>query len=161
MLGTYPSIKNGKKHCNKCDKDLSLDCFARRENPVNGSGYHSYCRKCEVVISKEYRRTNRVAVKRTLKVSEWKTVYGLTENQYNDILTEQSGGCAICGQTYSYIRNGERIGLCVDHDSVSGAVRGLLCSKCNIGIGSLEHNIELIAKAIRYLERRKDYRNGE
>lgn len=60
---------------------------------------------------------------------------------------EQAGLCAIChGET-----NGQG-DLHVDHDHVTGKVRGLLCSRCNTGIGMMGDNTALLRKAIEYLE---------
>ena len=51
--------------------------------------------------------------------------YGLTAEQYDDLLKRQGGKCAICRNKPKSKR------LAVDHDHGTGAVRGLLCSRCN------------------------------
>lgn len=56
-----------------------------------------------------------------------KRTYGLGLIEYNQLLAFQGGGCAICGKT----REQEGRHLAVDHDHITGAVRGLLCCKCN------------------------------
>jgi hypothetical protein len=74
-------------------------------------------------------------------------LYDIGIDDYRDMLATQDGKCAICG--------GEPFGrrLDVDHDHESGRVRGLLCSKCNSGIGSLNDDPDLIDKAAAYLRR--------
>lgn len=53
--------------------------------------------------------------------------YGLTPEQYDEILEAQGGGCAVCGATEQ--RSGRRLN--VDHDHKTGRVRGILCNRCN------------------------------
>ena len=64
---------------------------------------------------------------------------------------EQQHVCKLCGEQETRTRNGVIVGLVVDHDHDTGRVRGLLCSNCNVGIGYLKHNTELLRKAIAYL----------
>lgn len=69
--------------------------------------------------------------------------YGITSEQYDEILTRQDHKCAICG-TFC-----ER--PFVDHDHSTGRIRGLLCMKCNFGIGNFTENITVLESAIKYL----------
>ena len=71
--------------------------------------------------------------------------YGLTPDQYDDILEEQSGVCAICGNTCATGRN-----LAVDHCHTTGEVRGLLCFNCNSKLAVLEDE-RWLAAALPYL----------
>lgn len=75
-------------------------------------------------------------------------LYGLTLEQYEFLLREQRGRCAICGTE----RNGE-VALAVDHDHSTGRVRGILCDPCNIGIGGFHDDSALLRAAITYLQR--------
>jgi Recombination endonuclease VII len=74
--------------------------------------------------------------------------YGLTADQFDAMLARQGGGCAICGRTKDRGRS-----LAVDHDAVTGALRGILCQNCNRAIGQLGHDPDRLRKATRYLER--------
>lgn len=73
--------------------------------------------------------------------------YGITLDQYNLMLDEQGGGCAICGAISN--KNGKA--LFVDHCHATGKVRGILCHRCNTGLGSFKDNATLVAKAAIYL----------
>jgi hypothetical protein len=77
--------------------------------------------------------------------------YGITLEEYNRMLAEQGGGCGICGARKGGKYEGER--LHVDHDHATGRARGLLCGKCNRGIGQLDDDIERVLAAVRYLQR--------
>lgn len=78
--------------------------------------------------------------------------YGLTLDDYDNILESQNNGCAICGKAPE--DNGQR--LAVDHDHDTGAVRGLLCIGCNAGLGSFKDDPDLLEEAQKYL-----YRHGK
>ncbi|SRR6266581_1010807 len=74
--------------------------------------------------------------------------YGLTPQDYEHMLTVQSGKCAICRKPPN---RGEL--LVVDHCHYSGVVRELLCTKCNVMLGFANDNIELLQKSIEYLKK--------
>lgn len=74
--------------------------------------------------------------------------YGITLAQYNCLVEEQRGLCAICLKPES----NPGIPLSVDHCHTTGAVRGLLCKKCNVGLGALSDNPALLRRAAKYLE---------
>ena len=79
--------------------------------------------------------------------------YGITAEDYERMSREQDGACAICRKPNVVPKkNGMNVSnLAVDHDAASGRVRGLLCGRCNRGIGYLKHDPALLAKAARYL----------
>jgi hypothetical protein len=73
--------------------------------------------------------------------------YGITLAQYDEMCAEQDGKCAICGNKDEV--EGRR--LAIDHCHDSGKIRGLLCGKCNRGLGLFYDNQELLKNAISYL----------
>lgn len=75
--------------------------------------------------------------------------YGLTEDQYTMMLQEQSSSCAICKAPYVEQKMKR---LHVDHNHVSGKVRGLLCSSCNLGLGKFSDSAEMLRAAAEYLD---------
>lgn len=79
--------------------------------------------------------------------------YGITEEDYKWRLKSQLGVCAICHLPEIWkAPNGDTISLSVDHDHTTGAVRGLLCRKCNTGLGGFNDDIDLLKAAIKYLK---------
>lgn len=70
------------------------------------------------------------------------------------MLKDQNGVCKICNKPETTVdkRNGKTIDLSIDHDHKTGVVRGLLCSKCNKGIGYFNDNPELIIVAANYIK---------
>lgn len=87
--------------------------------------------------------------KKIEQVTRWRKekLYGLTEEMFQSMLEQQDYSCKICGvhqeETYK--------GLHVDHCHDTLQVRGLLCYKCNTGLGQFNDNPELLNKAKEYL----------
>lgn len=77
--------------------------------------------------------------------------YGLSELAIARMIVEQANRCAICGE---HPKGGKRSAsrLNVDHDHVTGRVRGLLCHRCNLALGALKDSAELLRRAATYLE---------
>ena len=76
--------------------------------------------------------------------------HGITIEDYNQLLLKQNGKCAICGSITPNRKN--RQNFCVDHDHKTGKIRGLLCEKCNRGIGMLQDDPVILQQAIDYLK---------
>lgn len=85
------------------------------------------------------------------KRNDLKSMYGVTLEWYRQKLEEQQNRCAICGREEVMVIKGSRVLLAVDHDHATGKVRGLLCTRCNRGMGLLADNKEILMKAISYL----------
>lgn len=77
-----------------------------------------------------------------------KKMYGITVEDYNRLLGEQRGLCAICMQPETR-PNRER--LCIDHCHKTGKIRGLLCQKCNSALGYMKDDPATLQRAITYL----------
>lgn len=71
------------------------------------------------------------------------TKYGLTMEEYEQMCRERDHRCDICGKSSK--------SPCVDHDHDTGLVRGLLCRKCNRGLGLLGDNAAALARVVSYL----------
>lgn len=72
----------------------------------------------------------------------------LTDEVYKHVLREQRGVCAICKERCKWGKD-----LAVDHDHRYGNVRGLLCGRCNRGIGQFDDDPDLLREAANYLDR--------
>lgn len=84
--------------------------------------------------------------------------YNITLQEYDDLFEKQGGVCALCGKPETKMQKRKEGGkvvldsLNVDHDHITGKVRGLLCYRCNTGIGKLMDDPDLLRKAADYLE---------
>jgi hypothetical protein len=79
---------------------------------------------------------------------ELRRSFGITVADYNAMLEEQGGGCAICGRQDA---SQAKRRLHVDHDHATGAIRGLLCHGCNVGLGSFRDDPARLERAAEYL----------
>lgn len=121
--------------CKICGKEKQI--FEMKKNKEAKCGISSVCIQCH----------NEREKKHDCKFSK----YGITYDKYKEILIEQDGKCAICGSGIGGNRNMTEKRLFIDHNHITGKVRGLLCSKCNVGIGNLRDSPELLEKAAQYL----------
>jgi hypothetical protein len=130
--------------CSKCGQDKPTDLFSINRRDSRGFSYN--CKACESAKHKEYYKATR---DKRLEYRR-KYLYGVDEEVYQ-VLLEQSGGvCEICKEECVSGR-----ALAVDHCHNSQEVRGLLCTNCNTALGSFKDDIDLMKKAIEYLERFK------
>lgn len=168
----FSTIQGDTKRCNACNEFLSLDNFY-----FTKTGYAiSTCKKCKSLIRKskytkkipqptidgtrwcthckkfknveEFYR-DRTICQNCLKIHYRRKTYGITEEEFNSMLETQNMECAICGG----IRKIKEDTLCVDHCHKTNKVRGLLCNHCNTALGKFEDNIELLSRAIIYLNK--------
>jgi hypothetical protein len=130
------------KPCNKCKEKKILTDFGK--NWKHTDGYHNTCKKC----TNEFMRKDRIRRPDAYRNSDYKKMYGITLDQYKEMVDKQNGVCAICGCTETR----KLKYLHIDHNHSTGKVRGLLCVNCNIGIGNFKENINFMKSAIKYLE---------
>lgn len=90
-------------------------------------------------LTKEYRRNY-----------DFKRRYGITLEEYEELLLIQNGACRICEERVSNTKRTDR--LMVDHCHDSLRVRGLLCHNCNALIGHAQDDVKRLRRAIKYLE---------
>lgn len=80
--------------------------------------------------------------RRSKRNCAYKTLYGITLDQYEILFKKQRGRCALCKKDRS---------LHVDHNHVTNNVRGLLCRPCNVALGTLGDDEAGILKALAYV----------
>jgi hypothetical protein len=121
--------------CSTCRLTLPVSEYGLTHRE-GGRGYRSSCKKC--LNEKRADRQLRDACEQN----------GITLDDYQEILKRQGGVCAIC-RTSDCGPVARRFSI--DHCHKTGKVRGLLCHRCNLGIGHFDDSIELLRVAIAYL----------
>lgn len=131
--------------CTRCKEEKAKsDFYARRNSP---KGYTSACKSCLLKKSKSDR------IPRQQSSYKLKAKYGLSPEDYQNMLNKQNGVCAICLSPETTMSNAGYIkNLSVDHCHTTGRVRGLLCHHCNTGVGKFRDSVELLESAIKYLK---------
>jgi hypothetical protein len=156
------------KNCRYCKKDISLELFAKNKTTKDGLSY--YCKKCCVKKTIESRNREKTINPLTGKTNYTKKYneypvntkdyhknlvlirkYNMTLEMYNKMIIDQNYTCAICNRHVNDLPKR----LDVDHDHITGQVRGLLCGKCNMGLGYFQDNIDIINKALVYIKLNK------
>ncbi len=164
------------KTCSQCKQDLHVAEFGKLKKQKDG--LNPICKQCArayfsqyrirraaelTLYHKNYRTKNSTRVKQTLK--DWKCTnhgsevaaaryykYNVTQEQFEHMVAEQGGLCAICGNIERVIHGGRLRSLCIDHNHVTGKIRRLLCSTCNRVLGLMGDDPERLRKAASYLE---------
>ena len=130
------------KRCSSCKEFKYLKDFSKNKSMADG--HHAQCKECR----SKYKPSPEVAEKNKIRLRKWNRFKwsGFTQEDYDSKFAEQDGKCAICGTD-----DPGKLDFCADHDHASGTKRGVLCRKCNAGLGHFQDNPEIIAKAIEYL----------
>jgi len=127
--------------CNICNKEYPMTNKYFYRNNAQERGLKQPCKECY------YKNHFR---KRTVNN------HNISQEEYMTIYYKQDKKCAICGKDENVTRRGRRLPLAIDHAHDTGVIRGLLCAKCNLGIGMFGDNIELMRRAIDYLKNNGD-----
>lgn len=155
------------KKCSECKLDKDEKEFTKCKRRIDG--LQGICKECSKAYMKTYYKENLEKAKAQgkawykanletaremikawhkanpdkLKANSLKRKYGLTLEEFKNLLKKQENKCAICG------RSGK---LVVDHDHRTGKIRDLLCNNCNRGIGYLKDSSGVLLKAAQYLK---------
>jgi len=96
----------------------------------------------------KWNRENKERRKVIIQKNNYKKRYGLSVEQKQELIDNQDGKCAICTNDLKDTHD-----VCVDHCHKTNKIRGILCRKCNLGIGHLNDSIEILKSAQKYLEK--------
>ena len=119
------------KRCSNCKKEKPFTDFYFYNSKTRGySWYSSYCKKCQAQLQRTHR-------------------YGITVKQIRELKKSQLNCCAICKEKLKKIFN-------IDHCHVTGKVRGILCTRCNTGLGKFKDSTILLTEAFVYLSKYGD-----
>ena len=144
------------QRCPRCKKSLTQEFYLPSHWGDNGE----YCRLCRNEYTREWRKKNHEKTKALQRKSYYKAKkkeptlnrrrrlkrhYNLTQEQVEQMLLHQNGKCLGCKHVF------QNLEYCVDHNHITGQVRGLLCGGCNSAIGHVKEKIETLYNLIDYL----------
>jgi hypothetical protein len=148
------------KRCTECGIEKDLDCFYRCRTSKGGLRHE--CKKCHnasvVRCRRKHLEKHRTAHRRWLsanrekakilnKNTRLKRTYGITIENYNELLCKQDGQCAICGKKLLTSKE-----TCIDHNHKTGKIRGFLCIQHNALLGMANDDPKILEQAINYLK---------
>lgn len=129
LLVTSTEMTIDTKSCRSCKEIKSLDAFHNDKRTPDGR--YDVCRDCR---------------------SKHRNITEIPKEDYEALLQAQNYSCAICGVNAEESKNG----LAVDHNHATDQVRGLLCVRCNVGLGYFKDNINSLTQAVSYLLKNDD-----
>lgn len=159
--------QQGLKRCRNCREILPLGSFGSQSR--SSDGHQPWCKPCTNKRMNGYDKSSRerdpegYADRKRAEHARFKVnnpekhrshvrknnlrKYGLTPEDFDALLEKQAGLCVICKEELSPGR-----GRHVDHDHGTGAVRGILCNGCNVGLGYFRDSPEILKSAANYVE---------
>lgn len=157
-MSTLAQFRSQVKRCCRCKETKNIDDFYNNRGTRDGKT--ADCRVCSYERSKAWKEANPDKWKAITRQSSvrrkdanrdytLRRKYGISMADFDALLLEQGGVCAICGggPTARYQQ------LDVDHDHETGQVRGLLCGSCNRGMGLMGDSVNALISAATYLIR--------
>jgi Recombination endonuclease VII len=153
------------KKCNKCNLTKSETEFHKQKD--KGDGLFYCCKQCRTKYDHKHHQSKSDYYKNVVKnflvknkdynktywINYKRPVHGINKDKYLEMFEQQKGVCAVCGYPEtSKTKSGKIKRLAVDHCHATGKVRGLLCHRCNISIGMLREDVELLYKVINYIK---------
>ena len=166
----YPELKplpNTKRVCMRCKDIKDIEEFTTCKRTK--SGYRTLCKQCAAEDNMKRKYSNDPALLHNrMKSARWrrenpelaklKAQVGsmryrgidINEEQYTSLISGSNGNCEICcNPNYSRHPDSDKPkALFIDHDHVTGKVRGLICHHCNVALGGAKDNIETLYKLI-------------
>lgn len=158
------------KNCSRCKTPLPegrADCYCKPCRAAYHRGWRAgleqvqerTCEVCGATYTPKQRRNDydRYCSKqchwrsRAVRDARLRRRYGISADDYDRILAEQGGGCAFCGKRPEEQTRYDEF-LHVDHDHVTGRVRGLLCDQHNLLLGRWGDDPALLRRVVAYLE---------
>ena len=119
----------------------------QKDNPEKVSEYQKQYRKDNLEKVRGYEKQWRQNNPKHKKIFDLRKKYNLSYEGWLQMWEVQDGKCAICGNSFTKPSDAQ-----VDHDHRTGKIRGLLCHKCNSGMGYFNDNPQIIIKVIKYLK---------
>ena len=135
-----------RNECKRCDLDLKAARHRRNPEPARERARQWKVDNPDRAAANgaAYRASGRKSL--SDRRSHLKRKYRITPEEYDALLEEQGGGCAICGRAPR-----EDIALHVDHEHTTGRIRGLLCFRCNNALGDFDDDHDRLSAALAYL----------
>ena len=128
------------KTCKVCGLEKNISDFYTRRND---------CKDCKNAAARKIRKEQpeRYA-KYKKRANEYlkERRYGITQDQFNQMLVDQNNMCKICSTEFKSTKDTH-----IDHCHDTNIVRGLLCNNCNLALGQFNDNTDNMDNAIKYL----------
>lgn len=154
-------VVDDKVECTSCNLWKPLDQYPKNKN--SALGIYSYCSECSNERGRENHKKYRAKgapdwenKRRKYRNAYYLRTYGITADEFDFKLSEQEGCCEICKTSLCVDEDPKKAHL--DHNHDTGQIRGVLCVRCNKGIGFFLENEDYLGEAAKYLRKyREEY----
>lgn len=126
------------KVCSSCKEEKEISFFGKDSS--NKTGLTRQCKECNRKRVNAYNKAN----PEKKREQNYKARYGVTIKEHNALYKKQDGKCATC--------NDELNPGVIDHNHITGEIRGLLCNSCNSALGFAKDNIQTLSNMIEYIQ---------
>lgn len=142
--------------CRVCSQPKPLSRYSLRDKGTSKERPRNECKDClnagrvKQPGYGKWHKANRAKIQAYMREFDLQRHYGISKAEFEQMLVAQGGGCAIC-KTTDWPGKGNKPH--VDHCHKTGKIRGLLCSRCNVGVGYFEDSQERLQAAVEYLNK--------
>ncbi len=140
-------IRENGFHCKECQRNANRKYREKNRDKRNAQS-REYFRNISDSRREKYNSARRGKV--SIRESTLKRRYGITPDEFDALLESQSNLCKICSRRFDSSSTDSR--PAVDHDHKTHRVRGLLCPRCNAGLGQFMDSTDFLSNAIEYLK---------
>lgn len=148
-------VAPGTKRCGKCKIEKSKSDFSKDKSRRDGLNYR--CKECATKHSAQWRardlKRNADVTRRWRKRNPKRAQLSDRKQNYSWAEDPHSIGAIVDAATHCELCNRTNCKLYPDHDHETNELRGILCARCNTGLGKLGDNIEGLTRALNYLRR--------
>lgn len=137
------------KTCKDCHKELPLESFGKSSRTKDKK--KTSCKNCYNLYQSTWGQNNQTSKRKHIVKSR----YGISWEEYEEKFAFQDGMCAVCKKPLKLFTFEAKTKLetaHIDHSHTTGKIRGLLCSKCNSGLGLFQDSVVVLRNAVNYLE---------
>lgn len=132
--------KMTKRICSSCEENKPFSDFYKSSPGV--------CKECKLGYNRKWKAENADQQKNNLRRSALRRNFGITIEQYDEMFDRQKGCCAICERHQDNFSKR----LAVDHNHITGEIRGLLCNYCNHRVVGRHRDGDLLRKIADYVD---------
>ena len=129
--------------CTKCEEEKPLEDYKTTRQKYKA------CYQCRLKQAAAYKRANPNCHRKSMLMK----TYGMTLEEFDNMLVKQQHRCAICRSGSS----GDSGSFRVDHNHKTGEIRGLLCNPCNLTLGNAKESINRLSACALYLKEQGHY----
>jgi hypothetical protein len=139
------------KRCSTCQVAKKSSAFGYQKSRHGKMSLRAVCKECRAGYEKKRHQT--LSEDQILKRRDnfYQRAYGITLEQYNELFAQQEGKCKVCETHQTHLSKA----LVVDHCHETLKVRALLCSGCNLALGNVKENPEILIKLSHYIKGHK------